>query len=80
MAAVEAGKRAAEEERDTLQAKVNEVEDKMMEMDAEYVEFDKKHMELVNDIQELWDAKEAEREEVLLLSSQFLHCSLLICR
>ncbi|KAJ6463408.1 hypothetical protein C8R45DRAFT_911574 [Mycena sanguinolenta] len=66
--AAEAAKRAAEMERDTLQAKADELEEKMMEMDAEYVEVENKQMELENDIQELWDVKEAlekEQEELL---------------
>ncbi|KAJ7602487.1 hypothetical protein DFH06DRAFT_1488666 [Mycena polygramma] len=65
--AAEAAKVAAELERDTLQAKVAELEERMMEMDAEYVEAENKQFELENDIQELWDIKEAlekEREEL----------------
>ncbi|KAJ7938343.1 hypothetical protein B0H13DRAFT_1139546 [Mycena leptocephala] len=68
VAAAEAAKRAAETERDTLQVKINELEEKMTEMDAEYVESENKQFELENDIQELWDVKEAlekEREELL---------------
>jgi chromosome segregation ATPase len=52
---------------ETLQAKVDELEERLMEMDAEYVEAENKQMELENDIQELWDVKEAlekEQEEV----------------
>ncbi|KAJ7845239.1 hypothetical protein B0H14DRAFT_3684346 [Mycena olivaceomarginata] len=63
--AADAAKRAAEAECEALQAKVDELAEKMMEIDAEF-KSENNHLE--NDIQELWDVKEAleqEREELL---------------
>ncbi|KAJ7899609.1 hypothetical protein B0H14DRAFT_2494283 [Mycena olivaceomarginata] len=62
--AAEVAKRAAEAECEALQAKVDELAEKMMEIDAE---FESQNNHLENDIQELWDVKESleqEREEV----------------
>ncbi|KAJ7809117.1 hypothetical protein B0H14DRAFT_3151707 [Mycena olivaceomarginata] len=61
--AAEVAKRAAEAECEALQAKVDELAEKMMEIDAE---FESQNNHLENDIQELWDVKESleqEREE-----------------
>ncbi|KAJ7712868.1 hypothetical protein B0H14DRAFT_3637229 [Mycena olivaceomarginata] len=63
--AAEVAKRAAEAECEALQAKVDELAEKMMEIDAE---FESQNNHLENDIQELWDVKESleqEREELL---------------
>ncbi|KAJ7697327.1 hypothetical protein B0H14DRAFT_3655889 [Mycena olivaceomarginata] len=63
--AAEVAKRAAEAECEALQAKVDELAEKMMEIDAG---FESQNNHLENDIQELWDVKESleqEREELL---------------
>ncbi|KAJ7353369.1 hypothetical protein DFH08DRAFT_987672 [Mycena albidolilacea] len=68
--AAAAAKRTAEMACETLQAKVDELEERLMEMDAEYVEAENKQMELENDIQELWDVKEALEKEQEELQEQ----------
>ncbi|KAJ7933168.1 hypothetical protein B0H13DRAFT_1472938, partial [Mycena leptocephala] len=54
--AVDVAKRAEEADCEALQAKVDELAEKMMEIDAE---FESQNNHLENDIQELWDVKES---------------------
>ncbi|KAF7339235.1 Calcium-binding and coiled-coil domain-containing protein 1 [Mycena venus] len=59
MEAVEAAKRTADEERDTLHAKIAQLEDELIVMKAENVEFKTSRIELENVLQGLWEAEEA---------------------
>ncbi|KAJ7431233.1 hypothetical protein FB451DRAFT_436193 [Mycena latifolia] len=66
--ASEAATRAAEMERDALKTEVAELEEKIAGMEAEWTDTENKQIDLENDIQELWDVKEAlekEREELM---------------
>ncbi|KAF7325920.1 hypothetical protein MKEN_00442800 [Mycena kentingensis (nom. inval.)] len=63
----EAGRREAEKERDALKAELAEMNERLEAMDAELVEADNKLTQDDNDIQELWDIREAletERDEL----------------
>lgn len=76
--ASEAAKRVIEEERNALQADVAALEEKIANMEAEWTESENKQIALDNEVQQLWDEKEAmvkEHEEVYHFRSLLSHRS-----